>query len=54
VCDWLGGTAPAAVEASLCNRAARLTQDQEWLAGRQAAVAASRERLEEAVDALLR
>ncbi len=50
----VGGTAPAAVEASLRNRAARLVQDQEWLAGRQAAVAAARARLEEAVDALLR
>lgn len=50
----VGGTAPAAVEASLSNRAARLALDKEWLAARQAAVGASRQRLEEAVGALLR
>jgi len=50
----VGGTAPSAVEASLSNRAAQLTRDREGHSGKQSRVAASRERLEQAVEALLR
>jgi argininosuccinate lyase len=49
----VGGTAPAAVEASLSNRASQLAQDREALAAKQSHVAAARQRLDKAVDALL-
>ena len=50
----VGGTAPAAVEASLANRVAQLAKDTGSLDRKQSDVAASRQRLERAVEALLR